>query len=47
VVFEHGGYLGNRMQLIQALVIGKTEIDRVINTFDKVLGEAEKKFGII
>jgi 4-aminobutyrate aminotransferase-like enzyme len=46
VVFEHGGYLGNRMQLIPALNIGKKEIDRVVDTFDRVFGEAEKKFGI-
>jgi len=46
VAYEHGGYFNNRMQLIPALVIGKTEIDRVIKTFDKVFGETEKKFNI-
>jgi 4-aminobutyrate aminotransferase len=46
VVFEHGGVYGNRMQLIPPLIIGKAEIDRVIKTFGKVFGEAEKKFGI-
>jgi len=46
VVYEHGGYYNNRMQLIPPLIIAKTEIDRVIRTFDKVFGEAEKKFGI-
>jgi 4-aminobutyrate aminotransferase-like enzyme len=46
VAYEHGGYFNNRMQLIPPLVIGKSEIDRVIKTFDKVFGEAEKKFNI-
>lgn len=46
VLFEHGGYFSNRMQLIPCLTIGKSEIDIAIKTFDKVFNEAEKKFDI-
>jgi 4-aminobutyrate aminotransferase-like enzyme len=46
MLFEAGGYFYNRLQLIPPLTVGKSELDRVISTFDKVFGEAEKKFGI-
>jgi 4-aminobutyrate aminotransferase len=46
LLFEKGGYYHNRLQLIPPLNIDKTELDRVIDIFDKVFGEAEKKFGI-
>ena len=46
VLFEHGGYFGNRMQLIPSLKINRSEIDVVLKTFDKLFNEAEKKFNI-
>jgi 4-aminobutyrate aminotransferase-like enzyme len=46
VLFEKGGYYYNRMQLIPPLNITQKEIDRVIDIFDRVFGETEKKFGI-
>jgi 4-aminobutyrate aminotransferase-like enzyme len=46
LLFEKGGYYHNRMQLIPPLNISRSEIDRIIGTFDRVFGEAEKKFGI-
>lgn len=46
LVFERGGYFYNRMQLIPPLTIEKSEIDEALRIFDKVFGEAEKKFGI-
>ena len=46
VLYEHGGYYQNRMQLIPTLVIENAEIDRVIRVFDKVFKEAEQKFNI-
>jgi 4-aminobutyrate aminotransferase-like enzyme len=44
VLFEHGGYFSNRMQLIPSLTIKKAEIDKVIATLEKVFREAEGKF---
>jgi 4-aminobutyrate aminotransferase-like enzyme len=46
VLFEKGGYYHNRMQLIPPLTISGDDIDRVLKIFDKVFGEAEKKFNI-
>ncbi len=46
LLYEKGGYYHNRMQLIPPLNITRDEIDRVIEIFDRVFGEAEKKFGI-
>lgn len=46
LVYEHGGYYHNRMQLIPPLTIEKKELERAVKIFDKVFGEAEKKFGI-
>lgn len=46
MLFEAGGYYYNRLQLIPPLTVGKAEMDRVLSTFDKVFGEAEKKFNI-
>jgi 4-aminobutyrate aminotransferase-like enzyme len=46
LLFEKGGYLHNRMQLIPPLNIGHAELDRVIGIFDRVFGETEKKFSI-
>jgi len=46
LLYEKGGYYYNRMQLIPPLNIERSEIDRVIQVFDKIFGEAERKFGI-
>ena len=46
VLFEKGGYFHNRLQLIPPLNIGKKELERVIRIFNKVFGEAEKKYDI-
>ena len=46
IVFEQGGYYYNRLQLIPALNIKKDVMDKVFEKFDKILGDAEKKFGI-
>jgi 4-aminobutyrate aminotransferase-like enzyme len=46
LLYEKGGYYHNRMQLIPPLNIGRAELDRVLAIFDKVFGEAEKKFKI-
>ncbi len=46
LLFEKGGYYHNRMQLIPPLTIKKTELDSALVIFDKVFGEAEKKFKI-
>ena len=46
LVFEKGGYYHNRFQLIPPLNIERAQLDRVLGIFDKVFGEAEKKFGI-
>ncbi len=46
LVYEKGGYYYNRMQLIPPLNIERDVLDRVITLFDKVFGEAEKKFNI-
>lgn len=46
LLYEKGGYYHNRMQLIPPLNIERSEIDRAIGIFDKIFGEAEKKFGI-
>mgnify|MGYP000085340333 CR=1 FL=1 len=46
LLFEKGGYYHNRLQLIPPLTIEKHEIERVINIFDRVFGEAEKRYSI-
>jgi 4-aminobutyrate aminotransferase-like enzyme len=46
VLFEKGGYYHNRLQCIPALNILKTMLDKVLDKFDKIFSETEKKFGI-
>ncbi|MEA4849499.1 MAG: aspartate aminotransferase family protein [Clostridiaceae bacterium] len=46
MVFEKGGYYHNRVQLIPALNIPKDVLNNAFVKFDKIIGEAEKKFGI-
>ena len=46
LLYEKGGYYHNRMQLIPPLNITQKELDRVIDIFDRVFWETEKKFGI-
>ena len=46
LLYEKGGYYHNRMQFIPPINIGKVVIDRVSKLLDKVLGKAEKQFGI-
>jgi 4-aminobutyrate aminotransferase-like enzyme len=46
LLYEKGGYYNNRMQLIPPLTIARSALDEVINLFDKIFGEAEKKFNI-
>lgn len=46
LLFEKGGYYNNRLQLIPPLNISLSDLDRVINVFDKIFTEAEKKFNI-
>ncbi len=46
LLYEKGGYYYNRMQLIPPLTISREELDRVLNIFDRVFGDAEKKYGI-
>ncbi|MFW6137821.1 MAG: aspartate aminotransferase family protein [Spirochaetota bacterium] len=46
LLYEKGGYYYNRMQLIPPLTIDYSDIDRVMEIFDRLFEEAEKKFGI-
>jgi 4-aminobutyrate aminotransferase-like enzyme len=46
ILFEKGGYYHNRLQLIPPLNIEKSVIDEALVIFDKVFGEAEKRFCI-
>lgn len=46
LLYEKGGYYHNRLQLIPPLNIARSELDEVINIFDKIFGEAEEKFNI-
>jgi 4-aminobutyrate aminotransferase-like enzyme len=46
LLYEKGGYYHNRMQFIPPINIGKDVIEKVIKLLDKVLGAAEKQFGI-
>ncbi|MBD3308061.1 aminotransferase class III-fold pyridoxal phosphate-dependent enzyme [candidate division KSB3 bacterium] len=46
LLYEKGGYYHNRMQLIPPLNIARSELDDVIGVFDKIFGEAEKKYDI-
>ena len=46
LLYEKGGYYHNRMQLIPPLNVSRGDLDRVLAIFDKVFGEAEKKFKI-
>lgn len=46
LLFEKGGYYQNRLQLIPSLTIADNEIDRAVEIFDRLFGEAEKRFDI-
>jgi 4-aminobutyrate aminotransferase-like enzyme len=46
LLFENGGYYFNRLQLIPPLNVEHGVLDDAFKIFDKVFGEAEKKFGI-
>lgn len=46
LLFEAGGYLYNRFQLIPALTIERGEIDRAIEILDGAMAEAERSAGI-
>jgi len=46
LICSHSGYFGNRFCLIPPLVISKNQVDRVINIFDEVFTETEKKFSL-
>ena len=46
LICEHTGYYSNRFNLIPSLVISRGEIDRALKIFDRVIGRAEKKFGV-
>lgn len=46
LLFEMGGYYYNRLQLIPPLNIEYSELDRVIEIFDRVFGAAEKTYDI-
>jgi 4-aminobutyrate aminotransferase-like enzyme len=46
LLFEKGGYYHNRLQCIPALNISESILDEVLEKFDNLFWEAEKKFGI-
>jgi len=46
MLFEKGGYYHNRLQCIPPLNVDESFIDSVIDKFDKIFSEAEKKFNI-
>ena len=43
LLFEKGGYYYDRLQLIPPLNVGRGELDRALEIFDRVFGAAEKK----
>jgi 4-aminobutyrate aminotransferase-like enzyme len=45
-LFEKGGYYNNRLQLIPPLNVEPGALDEAFEIFDRVFGEAEKRFGI-
>lgn len=46
LLFERGGYLYNRFQLIPPLTIERSQIDRAIEILDGAMTEAEREAGI-
>jgi 4-aminobutyrate aminotransferase-like enzyme len=46
LLFERGGYLYNRFQLIPPLSIERDEIDRAVEILDGAMSAAEKRGGI-
>jgi 4-aminobutyrate aminotransferase-like enzyme len=46
LLFERGGYLYNRFQLIPPLTIERDQIDRAVEILDHAMAEAEKATGI-
>jgi 4-aminobutyrate aminotransferase-like enzyme len=46
VLFERGGYLYNRFQLIPPLVIEREQVDRAIDVLDRAMAMAEERAGL-
>ena len=46
LLFEKGGYLHNRFQLIPPLTIERAEVDRALAILDGAMTGAEKRAGI-
>ena len=46
LLFEKGGYYHNRLQCIPSLNISKAVLNTVLEKFDKIFGDVEKKFAI-
>jgi 4-aminobutyrate aminotransferase-like enzyme len=46
LLFERGGYLYNRFQLIPPLVINRDEIDRALDILDRAMTMAEERSGL-
>ena len=46
LLFERGGYLYNRFQLIPPLVISRDEIDQALAILDAAMTMAEQRSGI-
>ena len=44
LICELTGYYHNRFNLIPSFVISRTEIDKALEIFDKVIGQVENKF---
>jgi len=46
LMFEKGGYYHNRLQCIPSLNITKEVLDKILEKFDKIFSDTEKKFSI-
>ena len=46
LICERTGYFHNRFNLIPPLTITEDIINKALNIIDKVIGRAEKKFGV-
>jgi len=46
LLFEKGGYLYNRFQLIPSFVIEKEQLDRAVDILDRAMSMAEQRSGI-
>jgi 4-aminobutyrate aminotransferase-like enzyme len=47
LLFERGGYLYNRFQLIPPLVVERDEIDRALDILDRAMTMAEERAGLV